>query len=177
MVARDILKCPESLHLPAFVGGHCVPVGACLPCSSRLQLCLSFYFLLVQGLEVSLRWEFSGIFLPLLTVVISSVLLCVGQSGVAITGTRASLRKIYRAYRIYTQEAWHITQDHMRNARFWSGDRIQEWGKILGQNFIVISGKARQDGVSSLGLTSLNNASEFLPIVMVSCCYPWPWDN
>ena len=166
------------MHLPAFVGGHCVPVRACLPCSSRLQLCLSFYFLLVQGLEVSLRWEFSGIFLPLLTVVIFSVLLCVGQSGVAITGTRASLRKIYCTYRVYKQEAWHITQDHMRNARFWSGDRIQEWGKSLGQNFIVIfSGKARQDGVNSLGLTRLNNASEFLSTVMVSCCCTWSWDN
>lgn len=178
MVARDILKCPEPVHLPAFVCGLCVLVGACLLCSSCLQLCLSFYFLLVQGLEVSLRWEVSDVFLLLLTVVIFSVLLCVGQPGVAVTGTWASLRKIDCTYRVYKQEAWNTTRDHMRNARFWSGDRIQEWGKTLGQTFIVIfSGKARQYRVNSLGLTRLNNSSEFWPIVMVSCCCTWPWDN
>lgn len=82
--------------------------------------------------------------LLLLTVVIFSVLLVSQEARI---GTWASLRKIYCTYRVYKQEAWNTTQDHMRNARFWSGDRIQEGvGKTLGQTLIIFSGKARCTG-------------------------------
>lgn len=42
--------------------------------------------------------------------------------------------KMYCTQKFYKQEAWNATQDHVRNTRFWSGDRIQKWGESLGQS-------------------------------------------
>lgn len=70
------------------------------------------------------------------TALMSSVFVCDGQSATAARQDTGESREneISYTHRLYKQETWCTTQDHVRSTRFWSGSRKGLQGGNLDQS-------------------------------------------